>query len=445
MPETVDAVRPRICLVTSGQPSTNPRLVKEADALVRAGYEVHVVAARFAAWADAADREFDGRPWSMEAVRFGEVAPAPLRTALALRRRIAGALSDRLPDSVPLAVRSLHYVVPELARLASTRPADLYVAHNLAALPAAAAAARRNGARLGFDAEDYHRGELLDTPANARTLRVTRRVEEAFIPCCDYVTAASDGIAEAYAGALGIDRPTTILNVFPLSEREVVVPPEDLAAEVPDGARSLHWFSQTIGAGRGLEDAVRALPALPDDVVLSLRGAWAAGYERVLRGEAERLGVDRRVRALPLCPPSEVVRRAAEHDVGLALELGETVNRDLCVTNKLFTYLLAGLPFVATDTTGQQAACERLPDATRLYTVGDVSGFVDAARALLDSPSAQGAAAQAGAERYNWETEQDRLLAVVAGVLSPLTRGRVNHHKPGAPLSLSSGTPSPSS
>ena len=35
----------RICLVTTGQPACNPRLVKEADALVDAGFDVHVVAA----------------------------------------------------------------------------------------------------------------------------------------------------------------------------------------------------------------------------------------------------------------------------------------------------------------------------------------------------------------------------------------------------------------
>ena len=411
--------RPTVCLVTSGQPSTNPRLVKEADALVGAGYRVRVVAARFAAWADDADRLFAGRPWTVEAVRFGEVAPRPLRMALSLRRRAAGALSDWLPGSPAVAVRALHYVTPELARLAASRPADLYVAHNLAALPAAAYAAGRHGARLGFDAEDFHRGELLDTPENARALRVTRLVEERFIPRCDYVTAASDGIAEAYAQALEIERPTTILNVFPLSDRHVPVAAEDLAAEKPAGVRSLHWFSQTIGPGRGLEDALRALPRLPDDVVLSLRGAWAPGYEESLRGEAERLGVGHRLRALPLCPPAEVVRRAAEHDVGLALEEGETVNRDLCVTNKLFTYLLAGLPFVATDTAGQRAVCRTLPEATRLYRTGDAEAFAEAARSLLESPDARRAAERAGRERYNWEAEQDRLLEVVDRALEP--------------------------
>lgn len=35
----------RVCLVTTGQPACNPRLVKEADALIDAGFDVHVVAA----------------------------------------------------------------------------------------------------------------------------------------------------------------------------------------------------------------------------------------------------------------------------------------------------------------------------------------------------------------------------------------------------------------
>ena len=53
-----------ICLVGAGQLSTTPRLVKEADALVEAGYRVTTVTTRFLDWACEADREFDGRAWT---------------------------------------------------------------------------------------------------------------------------------------------------------------------------------------------------------------------------------------------------------------------------------------------------------------------------------------------------------------------------------------------
>ncbi|MDX1532082.1 MAG: hypothetical protein R3362_11200, partial [Rhodothermales bacterium] len=267
---------PRVCLVTTGHPSTNPRLVKEADALSAAGYAVRVVACKFLDWADAADAAFAGRPWwPVTWVRFGARAPRGQRAWLRVRKRLAGALVERVGPKPALAERALHYVVPELVDAAAAVPADLYVAHNLAALPAAARAAARHGALLGFDAEDFHRGERPESEAATPEARLTRWAEARYIPLCDYVTAASDGIAEAYAEALAIPRPTTLLNVFPLAARVAAVPAAERAAEKAPGTRTLYWFSQTIGPGRGLETALAALPHLPDDVHLALRGAWA--------------------------------------------------------------------------------------------------------------------------------------------------------------------------
>lgn len=411
----------RVCLITTGHLSTNPRLVKEADALEEAGYDVRVVATKFWAWAEMADRAFQNRPWSVSTIRFGPVANRGRDVWFRVRQRGIRSLAAHTdPIKLPGALldRGAHYVTPELGRRATALPAHLYIAHNLGALPAAAAAARRHNARLGFDAEDFHRGELREVPETASQRALVAAVEERYLPHCDYVTAASDGIAEAYAAAVGIERPTTVLNVFPLSERDTHIDDRELQGEVPETGRSLHWFSQTIGPGRGLEDAVRALPHLPEDVVLSLRGGWATGYERELRGLAEALGVGPRLRVLPHCPPNEVVRRAAAHDIGLALEVGETVNRDLCVTNKLFTYLLAGLPAAATATTGQRKVCAAVPEATRLYEVGDVAGLVRAVQDLLNEPRASENARRAGSERYNWDLERAVFLNVVEQTLN---------------------------
>ena len=117
-------------------------------------------------------------------------------------------------------VRDLAYsrFVNELASTAAAEPADLYIAHNLQARPAAVRAARRHGGRVGFDAEDFHRGEFPDTDASLQK-KLTVAVEEAYIPACDHLTAACEGIAAAYAETLGIDKQTVILNVFPLTER----------------------------------------------------------------------------------------------------------------------------------------------------------------------------------------------------------------------------------
>ena len=50
-------------------------------------------------------------------------------------------------------------------------------------------------------------------------------------------------------------------------------------------------------------------------------------------------------------------------DVGLALERPENANYSRTVTNKLFSYLLAGLAVAASDTPGQRQVMSQVPNA----------------------------------------------------------------------------------
>jgi len=404
----------RICLVTPGQPSTNPRLVKEADALCEVGADVQVVACKYQEWADEADAAFAYRDWAVEWLPYGPMASRLRDVWQRGRRRAARELVGLIGPQPGITEWAFHYTIPELSDLARTIPADLFIAHNLAALPAAFRAAEAHNAKLGFDAEDFHRGELPDTPENERSRRITAALEERYIPRCDYVTAASDGIGAAYAEILDIERPTTILNVFPWSERDHHVPAEELSREVPNGRRSLYWFSQTIGPDRGLEDALHALPHLPQDVILSLRGKWSPGYEETFRGDAKNLGVADRIHHLDLVPPNELIPRTAEHDVGLALEHpSASINRAICLTNKLFTYLVAGIPFVATDTPGQRPIIDDLPEVAGSYQPGQVKRFAGAASKLIRAEGVREQALHAARVRYCWEIERITFLEVV--------------------------------
>ena len=47
----------RVCLISPGHVAFNPRLVKEADALVDAGHDVHVICSHMVSWADEADKK----------------------------------------------------------------------------------------------------------------------------------------------------------------------------------------------------------------------------------------------------------------------------------------------------------------------------------------------------------------------------------------------------
>ena len=106
-----------------------------------------------------------------------------------------------------LAPAALSRIGPELLRAATGIPAELYIAHNLGALPAACAAAAKHGSRVAFDAEDFHSGQL-SAPSDAHAAAVARSAERRYLPRCAYVTAAAPGIAEAYRDLCGIPLPT---------------------------------------------------------------------------------------------------------------------------------------------------------------------------------------------------------------------------------------------
>lgn len=407
-----------ICLITPGHLATNPRLVKEADALAAAGHDVRVIAARFSAWARACDKGFSGRPWQVEeTIAFGpdtELRPRLVQVARQRLARTAVRAGIRTPAVVHAA---WHPIGPDLIRAAKRIPAHLYIAHYPAALPAAALAAKAHGARYAFDAEDFHLGDLPDAPEHALHRQMVRAIEERHLPGCAYVTAASPGIADAYAAAYPIPRPAVVLNVFPLSQ----APPGPALRGTAEPGPSVYWFSQTIGPDRGLECAVRALARAASRPHLYLRGTPARGYAERLRTLAAEAGVPDRLHILPPAAPADMERLAARYDVGYIGETGHTANRKIALTNKLFSYLLAGIPAVISGVPAHQGFAAEAGAAVRLFPVDDHDALAAALDSLLGDPAALAAArAQAytlGQERYNWDAEKRNLVRVVVEVI----------------------------
>jgi hypothetical protein len=416
--DPVDNAR-RICLVSPGHVASNPRLVKEADALHEAGYNVHVVAGwYYPAWDDA-DREiYDRAPWDRTIV-FHLTGPrvlwAKLRRNWARRR-----LTRSANPSLALAMRAQHGATSLLAAAAKRVEADLYIGHCLAGLAAAAQAAEARGKPYAFDAEDFHGAETEYAMADPALAKATRLIEGRLLPGCRHITAASPLIGQAYADEYGIPLPRTLLNVFPRAEA-----PETPRHASPSGQTPrLYWFSQTIGEGRGLEALVIALGQMTTACELHLRGLPAAGFLEKLQRIGHAAGFHARIQFHPTASAHQMARLASEYDLGLSLEQTTPRNRDLCLTNKIFTYLLGGVPVALSPTTAQRALQDSLGDAAFVLDLAQPKEaaaqldafFADRARLVR----ARAAAWQLGQDRFNWDFEKSALLDVVQASL-PLT------------------------
>ena len=266
---------PRVCLVTPTHIAHNPRLVKEADTLAAAGYDVRVVGCQLAAW--IAERDADlarGRAWRYDVVRAVPSGPWSgwLRIRSHVRMRLYQFLSGRITPRG--GARALVRFYPELLGKVCREPADLYVAHTLEALPVAAAAAGQFGARLGYDAEDLYTGELEPTQQGSLRQRLVERVEDAYIRACDYVSAPSPEVGAVLARIYGIPEPVVLHNVFRWADRERL---DGLVKDRRGFSLSLYWYSQTVGPDRGLEDAIRACGLLRGSFTSGAPSATARG------------------------------------------------------------------------------------------------------------------------------------------------------------------------
>ena len=313
-----------ICLVTPAQPSSNPRLVKEADALAERGYRVEVVCSYYHDWAMKADRALlESKDWSCSYVGGTPGSDAATywwtRVRFAAARRLVRALGLRRW----LRKYALSRTFVELERKAKAIAADLYIAHNLEALPAVAAAGRLHGKPFGFDVEDFIRGRLRSG------CRLTAS-------CCVGSKRSTTALRLHHGGGSG-DRRGVCGKMSDSAAGEYSERVSAFRASGGGGPAggwqwplSLYWVSQTIGDDRGLEDIVRAMGRVPGHGVhLHLQGQWQPGYRERLVAVGRSAGVEEgQIHHLPPAGPDELVGMAG-FDIGLALEQAAHENRQI--------------------------------------------------------------------------------------------------------------------
>lgn len=414
----------RIALLTGNHLCHNPRVIKEAGALAGAGHEVTVLGA----WLERSLKNRDQQllrdsPFTFLPVL--DLAEGGFAASLTRFQCRAGVRAARLAFHL-LGSESpwqLGYAATALRDAAARVEADLYVAHSEAGLAAATELLRR-GKRVGVDMEDWFSEDLLPAARRSRPLRMLREMERTLLCRGAHGTCPSRAMSAALAAEYGCRAPAIVYNAFPWADRLRLdgrrVDRHDL--ETP----SIHWVSQTLGQGRGLEDLLAALPLLEGPVQVHLRGRPAAGFERWLgeRVPAEWAG---RVFVHDLVPNEELPSRIAEHDIGFAGEQKYCRSRDLTITNKILHYLCGGLAVVASETAGHAEVAAIATGAVHLYPVGDCRALAARIDRLTGDPdllaASRRAALAAAKGALCWEAQVETLVTSVEDALaSPIDR-----------------------
>ncbi|MEO7501181.1 MAG: glycosyltransferase [Gemmatimonadaceae bacterium] len=418
----------RIAILSGLQLSTNPRVVKEADTLSRAGHDVEVLGATLEIDLASRDRQLlEGKAWTYTVLVDAESHALAKRLSLFLaraRKRLGSELYARFGI---ITVGQLGIAGPAMLRHCLARPADLYVAHNPQSLWVGMELLRR-GRAVAVDMEDWHSEDLLPEDRRGYPVDALRRWERTVLRGAAFSTTTSKRLAEALAESYDCPAPAVVYNSFSLRERDAI--DGETRDRIDRGIPSLCWFSQVVGRGRGLETLLDALPDVRIPFEIHLRGKCGAAYRESLLARAPA-DWRTRIHFHDQVPHEELISRLAEHDVGFAGELPFCRSRDLTITNKILQYLLAGVAVVASDTAGQREVADMADGGVVTFAAGQPRGLADALNLLLGEPERLRTArdkALLAAERYFcWERSVPVLLEQVARALKRSEDSRTRH------------------
>jgi glycosyltransferase involved in cell wall biosynthesis len=179
-----------------------------------------------------------------------------------------------------------------------------------------------------------------------------------------------------------------------------------------------------VGKRRGLETVLKAMSFFrKEEITLTLLGSASTNIKQYFYNllESYSLKTDQLV-FLDTISEEKIASIASMHHIGLASEFAHNQNRDLCLTNKLFMYLLAGNAIVATDTTAQTYFLEDNQGIGCLYEQEDAIDLSRVFKNYIDNPELldihRKNALQLGKDKYNWNIEKEKFLKNVEQVLA---------------------------
>lgn len=405
----------KICILTQSHLCRNPRVVKEANTLAKAGYDVTILTTF--TYADLLEEDF--RLIDKRVKLKGVINMIPGQAGKwyhfkeRLRKRIAGEIIARLGIENAYA---LGYDYKRNLKAAINENADLYTCHQEISTVIGCKLIQR-GFKVAFDFEDWYSHDLLPEANRTRPVKLLEKYEKQALNKGVLCYTTSDSLARALADFAASPRPKVLHNVFPLAERNLM--DGKFLDRNDHSIPSIHWYSQTIGPGRGLEFLVDALNDVKTPLQLHLRGNLFGNFkEQLLKLFPAHLG--HKIYFHKLVPHQELLSRIAEHDIGLATEEYTPDSRNLTITNKILQYMLGGIAVLASDTSGQKEVAAAAPHCVFLFRNHDRKSLVDTLNKLLSDKEliaeAKTNALQVSTEKFCWEKQEIMLKAMITSI-----------------------------
>jgi len=222
-----------------------------------------------------------------------------------------------------------------------SRPADLLVSNDLDTLMPNYLIHKLKRIPIVFDSHEYFTAtpELVDRP---KIQRVWKWIEKTIVPRLKSCITVNASIAGLFEQEYHI--PFRIVRNIPQRRINAAIPTR-LSLGLPEDKKIVLMQGSGINVQRGAEEAVEAMQYLENVLLLIVGGGDVLP---VLKKMVHELSLQKKVKFVSRQTPENLAGYTANADIGLTIDKDTNINYRFSLPNKLFDYIYAGVPVLAT-------------------------------------------------------------------------------------------------
>lgn len=292
------------------------------------------------------------------------------------------------------------------------KKADVYHSNDLDTLWPNYWMSKLKGKPIVYDSHEYFTGvpEIQHRPF---VKGVWERIERSIFPKLKYVFTVNKSIADLYEKQYNV-KLRVMRNIAPKKD----LPEKKTKKELgfPEDKKIILSQGAGINVDRGMEEAVEAMQYF-DDAIFYLIGN--GDVVPALKQKVIDLGLEERVVFIPRLPYEDLIQYTQHADVGITLDKDTNINYKLSLPNKLFDYIHAGIPVLASKVIEVRRIVED-------YNVGmlidnhDPKHIAEQLKAILNDEVKQKQwreNAKKASEKLTWQQEEKVLQEVYEQII----------------------------
>lgn len=237
----------------------------------------------------------------------------------------------------------------------------LIVSNDLDTLLACFLSAKLKRNDLVYDSHEYYCGtpELMERPF---VRNFWHRLEQWIFPKLKDVITVNESIANLYEKEYG--KKINIVRNIPPTRITAIAAPRS-CMDLPEDKTILILQGAGINVDRGVEELIEAMPMVNDHIMLLIVGSGDVIDQ--LKARAKELALKDKVRFIPKVPLEMLMGYTFNADFGLTVDKDTNINYRFSLPNKLFDYIRAELPIIAS----------RLTEIEKVITKYDIGTFIE--------------------------------------------------------------------